>query len=125
MDLPADFQAALANYLIVSQVIIDNYWRRMKFTYAMSPVVEALPLKGRYIKIHRYDRNLDGSRGPSESIHAFIDTKGAPVMGVMGKIGDVYKPAGRNAPAKHARGNIFSVEFGTENATEHGPAYLK
>lgn len=121
----SELAAALAAYLEKSQAIINDYWTRMNFTYAPPPVVEALPLKGRYIKIFRYDRKSDGSRGSSNSIHAFIDTQGGPVMGVAGKIGDVYKPANRNAPAKHARGNVFSPANGTETATEHGPAYLK
>lgn len=39
--------------------------------------------------------------------------------------GDVLKAAGWNAPAKHARGNIFDESNGMKHIGPHGPAYLR
>lgn len=39
--------------------------------------------------------------------------------------GDIFKPAGWKAPAKHARGNIYSAGHGAETEGPYGPAYLR
>ena len=62
----------------------------------------------RYIRIAQ-------ARGPQRSAWAFIDTTN----------GDVLKPASWNAPAKHARGNIFDAFNGMKYVGPYGPAYLK
>lgn len=49
------------------------------------------------------------------SVHCFVDKTN----------GDVLKAAGWNAPAKHARGNIFDESNGLSKMGEYGPAYLK
>jgi len=52
----------------------------------------------------------------SNCIHAFIDLA----------TGDIYKPASRNAPAKHVRGNVLSDENGMESLDSCGfVRYLK
>jgi hypothetical protein len=51
----------------------------------------------------------------SRSVFAFIDRA----------TGDVLKPATWNAPAKHARGNIYDASNGMARMTEYGPAYLR
>lgn len=58
----------------------------------------------RYIKIIR-----------GNSVHAFVDIKN----------GDILKPASWKAPAKHARGSIFSEDNGISCMTPYGPVYLK
>lgn len=65
----------------------------------------------RYIRI---DVINDGGRG-QRSVWAFIDKK----------TGDILKPAGYKAPAKHARGNLFDSNNGLGSLTPQGPAYLK
>lgn len=44
----------------------------------------------------------------------------------LGKVkrGDIHKPASWKAPAKHARGSVFSVDFGN-CANPHGLTYLR
>jgi hypothetical protein len=39
--------------------------------------------------------------------------------------GDVLKCAGYNAPAKHARGNIYDAANGLASIGPYGPAYLR
>jgi hypothetical protein len=76
------------------------------------PTLEASTLEvipgSRYLKIAI-------QRGTGRSVWAFIDKTN----------GDVLKPAGWKAPAKHARGNIFDLSFGLKNCNHHGPAYLR
>ena len=49
------------------------------------------------------------------SVHCFVDRQN----------GDVLKAASWNAPAKHARGNIFDEKNGLGWMGEYGPAYLR
>ena len=53
--------------------------------------------------------------GSSTSVFAFIDTVN----------GDVLLPAGFNAPAKGARGNIYDKENGLSMISWTGPGYLR
>lgn len=53
--------------------------------------------------------------GGGGSVHSFVNMLN----------GDVLKPAGSKAPAKHARGNIYSKGHGCELMTPYGPHYLK
>ena len=57
------------------------------------------------------------SKGKAEnygSVWAFIDMSN----------GDILKPAGWNAPAKHARGNIYTDDY-MKHMTIYGPEYLR
>ena len=69
---------------------------------------------------------LDSVSGGSRSVYAFIRlTDGAnKTLGAM-KSGDIHKPATYKAPAKHARGNVFSDDFGASCAGLYGIAYLR
>ena len=53
--------------------------------------------------------------GKISSIFAFVDKAN----------GDIYKPAGVNAPAKHACGNLFDESGGMKGMGPYGPAYLR
>lgn len=64
----------------------------------------------RYIKI--VHRQVEGT---VRFAWAFIDRTN----------GDVLKPAGWNAPAKHARGNIFDEQKGMGSIGPYGPAYIR
>jgi len=61
----------------------------------------------RYIKLIKIDNQ--------QTVYAFVDRTN----------GDVLKPAGWKAPAKHARGNIFDKWNGLKTMSAYGPAYLK
>ena len=78
----------------------SKYNRGSNYTFALDSSGR------RYHKVFMY---RDGQR---DSIHAFIDKK----------TGDVFKPAGWSAPAKHVRGSIFSSKSNWYSWT--GPNYL-
>lgn len=61
----------------------------------------------RYYKVVRHDSQI--------CVFAFIDSSN----------GNILKPASWNAPAKHARGNVFDDNFGLARTTVYGPEYLK
>jgi hypothetical protein len=64
----------------------------------------------RYVKICKVaNRNYGGS------VWIFVDRTN----------GDVLKPASWNAPAKHARGNIFAADNGMGCIGVYGVAYLR
>lgn len=83
-------------------VVYDEYWVRNGFTHGKDEF--------RYTVGRRYVKVICG-----HSVHSFVDMKN----------GDVLKPAGAKAPAKHARGNINDVNNGLAGMTAYGPYYLK
>ena len=89
--------------------IRKEYWEK-NFSYK-----EYTPLsvsKGRkYIKL--MDEN---------TIWGFVSMYEGINQGTIVKKGDLLKPAGKNSPAAHSRGNIFD---GTDMWEFFGPKYLK
>jgi hypothetical protein len=74
----------------------------------------------KYVKVWAWEsRECDDPADVQEPrctyIYAFIDRM----------TGDVLKPAGRNAPAKHARSNIFDETNGLSGVDWYGPIYLR
>ena len=71
----------------------------------------------RYIKISRISDNKDPQTGRPivNSVYAFIDRTN----------GDVLMAASWRAPAKHARGNLFSPDNGLPCVGPYGIAYLR
>jgi len=55
------------------------------------------------------------------SIWGFVSMIDGINKGSVVKKGDLLKPAGRNQPARHSRGNIFD---GTDAWEYYGPKYL-
>lgn len=99
----ADFDKAVQGYFDGAQDIINKF-----FATSISPPHKLEMSKGRrYIKIVSH-------RNPGRSVFAFIDRTN----------GDILKPATWNAPAKHARGNVFDSDFGLQHTSWTGPNYL-
>ena len=99
----------LDRWLWSAQDLINKYYA-LHFAI-LSPSLLEMSDGRRYIRI---DSIADGGRG-QRSVWAFIDKK----------TGDILKPAGYKAPAKHARGNLFDAHGGLDGLTPHGPKYLK
>lgn len=64
----------------------------------------------KYIKIFLKNKETNKPK----SVFAFIDKQN----------GDILKPASWNTPAKHARGNIYSGDYGISGVSCHGPLYM-
>lgn len=88
----------LTGYLLSLTAAFAKYWDDNNFTHAKAPVPQ-FTIGNRYIRI-----------ASDRSVHSFIDRTN----------GDVLKPAGFKAPAKHARGNLFAGQNGAEAFDKHG-----
>lgn len=100
------FYDRLDTWMIGAQDIIDQYFNKQ---YTKLDVPQLSMMEGK-----RYIRIVKITYGQS-SAHAFIDKD----------TGDVLKPAGWKAPAKHRRGNIFDDQNGLGQMGPYGPAYLR
>ena len=93
-----EFNDALVSYVEGVQDIYNNHFAQ----HYENSVPDLIQIEGgrKYVKI---SHTSDGGNG-QKSVHSFINTEN----------GDVLKPASWKAPAKHARGNIFSPKNGME-----------
>lgn len=82
------------------QAIVDAYHERQGYNWK---TVLSIQKGQKYAKIVTEDH---GSR----SVAGFVDLSS----------GDIYKPAGWKAPAKHARGNIFDESQGMNAIDSYG-----
>lgn len=104
----------LAEFLSRLSVRLNEYRAKMNLTYFSHYRVTTTG-GSKYIKVFRQEMQEDTPYG-HESIVAFIDSTN----------GDILKPASWKAPAKIARGNINSAQFGMEAIDESGfVRYLK
>ena len=90
----ANVMKGVDDYIKIGQDKIKNH-PSFKSLYAKQKRDLMKTVGPKYIKIH------DTENGQKRSIHAFIDKQ----------TGDLFKPAGVNAPAKGARGNVTNKDF--------------
>ncbi len=104
-----DFQARFDQWLSDWQTMLDKH----AATVNMRRVLTAERLQKRMRVWCQYASNTNpDDRG---SCYAFVDLES----------GDILKPAGWKAPAKHARGNIFDEQHGLGAVHVFGVNYLK
>ena len=65
----------------------------------------------------KFDKIVESNR-----VWGFVAKKDGMLKGIPYRVGDVFKPAGWKAPAKHVRGSIFSNSIDWYSWT--GPNYL-
>jgi hypothetical protein len=94
LDENANVIKGVNDYMKIGQEKIKNHPSFAKL-FAGQKNEYKMTVGPKYIKIHEYER------GQKRSIHAFVDKQ----------TGDLYKPAGVNAPAKGARGNVTDPKF--------------
>tara|TARA_R110000824_G_scaffold380085_3_gene572334 strand:+ start:344 stop:739 length:396 start_codon:yes stop_codon:yes gene_type:complete len=101
----------LDSFISMCQFIVDKKMKTLSWDSKLSI------RKGR-----RYDKILSKDVGnPSNSPHNNSNEK---VWGFVDKTnGDILKPASWNAPAKHARGNIYEEDC-MQFIGPYGPAYM-
>ena len=87
-----DFETTLIHFINEWEDRVRPHWEREFSNLEFKPLT--------YTKGRKYAKIIqEGSR-----VVAFVDMK----------TGDIFKPAGWKAPAKHARGNLFSEQGGFE-----------
>lgn len=114
VEEPKDINKAVTMLIKGAQKKIDDDYK--KSFPNLTPTKLGIEKGKRYIKI---TATTDGGKG-QKSVWAFIDTKEDPKL-----FGNIYKPASWNAPAKHARGNVFDGSWGVNSVGVYGPAYLR
>lgn len=117
-----EFAAAI--YLTLEHVnkLMADHWADRKYTHARPPTVEVESIGDSYIKLNRMNNLLDGTKR-SHGVYCFIAHKAANTKAIGPvKEGDILKAATYKAPAKHARGNIYTD---LSHLTDVGVAYLR
>jgi hypothetical protein len=94
------------------------YWERMGFTYAKAPRVMAIE-KQKFILLQVQEER--GGEYVPGSAYGFIAKEDGETKGLGAvKAGDILKAATFKAPAKGARGNVFSADNGAEAMSAGG-----
>ena len=83
------FAKALAAYVATVTEVTAKHFADAGYTHA-SPTISVAKGGRKYAKVLRSDT-------AQTSVHSFVDKA----------TGEIFKPAGWKAPAKHARGNIY------------------
>lgn len=108
MTTDPKFFQALNTYIASVQALSDK--RFAEVLTNLKPDVYSAMVGKRYVKVIATRGEGNGRR-----VHTFVDTTN----------GDVLMAAGWKAPAKHARGNIYSEQNGMEGVNEYGGRYLR
>jgi len=96
-------ESDIKKFVKIVQQIHDKYFAK-HYDNLTPPKIEYTRGK-KYYKIIRVEQYQT-----SRSVHSFVDRT----------TGDIHKPAGWKAPAKHARGNIFDNDGGKSSMKDSG-----
>ncbi len=103
-----NFEAALEAYRATAEATLRRYFARNDFTFAVPTITVA---KGgrKYAKLLRGENDpATGEPRPGGSVHSFVNKA----------TGEIFKAASYSAPAKHARGNVYSDDHGAHALTD-------
>lgn len=117
-------QERIAKFVEVADQISADYWAKMGYTFAKPPQHRADYISDKWVRVVTLDVPHEGEP-KVQSVYAFIALVDSTTktLGTV-KAGDVHKPAGFKAPAKHARANVFDDDF-AKALTPNGIVYLK
>ena len=106
------FEKAVENFADNATEAVRAHYKRNNFTFAV-PFVEVSKISRKYAKLVSYSVYKDGggveTRG-DDTVHSFVEVE----------TGDIFKAASWKAPAKHARGNIYTPEGIVDALTADG-----
>ena len=105
-----EFETAMTSFFEGCKAIMEENYNRTDYPEELRETL-VMSYGNRYARL---DRARKSDMTPS-SVHVFVDVKN----------GDVLKAASVKAPAKHARGNIFSADNGLGCMSAYGAAYLR
>jgi hypothetical protein len=101
-----EFAPRVYQFIERYQAMLDDYWKERGYIQPTPTVTTKFGTK--YVRIFK-------RKYGQESIACFIDMRN----------GDILMAATYKAPAKHARGNIFSDQCGMEAMDEFGAKRLR
>lgn len=116
------FRASIEAFAAHCKQITQDYYTASNYSFPAPDYV--LDYGDKWCRIWRRDQ-ADTTAGRNGSAYAFIalcDFENKQLGKV--KQGDIHKPASWKAPAKHARGSVFNVDF-NNCAGPHGIQYLR
>lgn len=108
-----------------TKTCIENFLKKCDEIAAelfLSPVHQ-VEYGEKWAKVYRYE--LRGDKLQKTCIYAFICLQDFTntTLGVC-KMGDIHKPASYKAPAKHARGSVYAIDF-NNCIGAYGISYMK
>lgn len=108
-----DVEKGVKDYILFITNEMKKYYKK-HLTNLSVPVLEYGKKGRKYFRLMITDSNSGGGSSVTSSrVHSFINKE----------TGDILKPAGMNAPAKHARGNVLD-KASWKGHTHLGPPYL-
>jgi len=103
-----DFETALEGFRATAEGILRGHFKRNEFTFAV-PTITVKKGGRKYAKLIRGENDpATGDPRPGGSVHSFVNKA----------TGEIFKPASYSAPAKHARGNVYSDDHGAHALTD-------
>ena len=117
VNSPKDFDKAVKMFVKGAQKKVDDDISKNKYQWQEKLAIS--PGGKRYLRVYSY-KIWDGKKDKlSQSAFCFIDKKEGDTFG------DVLKPAGWKAPAKHRRSNIFDGSWGVSGVDVYGAKSLR
>lgn len=118
-----DLKTRIEEFVKAADEITAEYWRRAGYVSSNAPTHRA-KFSEKWAKIVTVENPLKGLSHEG-SVFAFIALQDGQTktLGTL-KAGDIHKPASFNAPAKHARANVFNDDF-RKAITPNGIVYLR
>jgi len=119
ISISPEFQAALDGFVVA--------WSKMRAEHFSTHFnITGEPLECHFGSkfVHVVKRHTNGRDFSAGAFIALSDFATNKALGAV-KMGDIHMPATWRAPAKHARGNILTPDFGMSCMTSYGPNYLR
>lgn len=111
------------DFVAAADEVAAEHWKRSGYTHSPPPRHRADYISDRWARVVTLEsRNGEYVAG---SVYAFIALADNETKS-LGKVvaGDIHKAASYKAPAKRARGNVFSPDF-RKALTPYGVVYLR
>ena len=115
-----EFQAALDGFVAAWSKMREEHYS----THYTSVFAEPLEVQYGSKFAHVIKRHANGVNFSAGAFIALCDFNTNKALGPV-KMGNIHKPATWKMPAKHARGNILTPDFGMSCMTDYGPNYLR
>lgn len=117
--------ARIAALVAQADELTRQHWETNKITYSPPETHRADYISDKWVRIVVIEHREPGDAGQVRRVYAFVCLRDYSTKGLGScKAGDIHKPDGFKRPAKHARGSVFSKDFGN-CLSVYGPNYLR